>query len=164
MAINVDVSEGPVLQAVRFVRGYWPALVPLLLLLRFFYYKYASPLRQYPGPFLASGSRLWKVISTYRGKTEQDHIKIHERYGMLKLLGPFITCADRNQVPLSASHRTSSLYPRQTLLEKSWPQAKGSVRPTSMQSFRRQRTQISSPRHAKQSMPSRNAMLRTRTP
>jgi len=57
MAVAGDSS---VLQVVKLLRSYWPVLLPLVLLVRFFYYKYASPLRNYPGPFLASGSRAWK--------------------------------------------------------------------------------------------------------
>lgn len=81
--LSVEVHDGPVVQAVKFVRTYWPLLLPAFLIFRFLCYRYASSLRQYPGPFLASGSRLWKVWSTYSGKTETDHILLHEQYGML---------------------------------------------------------------------------------
>jgi len=110
MAITDDTNAGEsaVLQAIRLLRTYWFLLVPLVLVLRFFYYRYASPLRSYPGPFLASGSRAWKgmkssllsphhrgvqahhnaVISTYRGKTETDHIRLHETYGPIVRIAP----------------------------------------------------------------------------
>lgn len=80
--IAVEVQDGPVVQAVKFLRAYWLLLLPAALVCRFVYYRYASPLRQYPGPLLASGSRAWKVWSTYNGKTETDHIELHERYGL----------------------------------------------------------------------------------
>jgi hypothetical protein len=79
--LAVEVHDGAVVQAVRFLRAYWLLLLPLAFILRFVYYRYSSPLRLYPGPFLASGSRAWKVWSTYSGKTETDHIHLHERYG-----------------------------------------------------------------------------------
>lgn len=53
-------SESLVAHALKAFRLYWFVLVPLVLVLRFVYYKLASPLRKYPGPFLASGSRAWK--------------------------------------------------------------------------------------------------------
>lgn len=45
---------------VKALRAYWSIVIPIVLVVRFFFYKYASPLRKYPGPFLASGSRAWK--------------------------------------------------------------------------------------------------------
>jgi hypothetical protein len=86
---NMNQSDEPkILTAVRLIRIYWPLLIPLVFTLRFLYYRYASPLRTYPGPFLASGSRAWKVLSTYSGKTETGHIKIHERYGPIVRIAP----------------------------------------------------------------------------
>lgn len=53
-------SESFVAQALKAFGQYWFILLPLAIVVRFSYYKYASPLRKYPGPFLASGSRAWK--------------------------------------------------------------------------------------------------------
>ena len=60
MGASGESGEAGVVQAVKILRSYWYLLLPLVLVVRFFYYKYASPLRNYPGPFLASGSRAWK--------------------------------------------------------------------------------------------------------
>ena len=61
MAVITTASEdSAVVQAVKLLRNYWFLLLPLVLVVRFYYYKYASPLRSYPGPYLASGSRAWK--------------------------------------------------------------------------------------------------------
>ena len=57
---NTQASEPLVAAALKTVRQYWFVLIPLVLVVRFLYYKLASPLRKYPGPFLASGSRAWK--------------------------------------------------------------------------------------------------------
>jgi hypothetical protein len=78
---NLGVHDGAVVQVLKLMRAYWFLLLPAALICRFVYYRYASPLKQYPGPLLASGSRAWKVWSTYNGKTENDHIELHERYG-----------------------------------------------------------------------------------
>lgn len=58
--VQDEAGEAGVVQAVKLLRTYWYLALPLVLALRFFYYKLASPLRNYPGPFLASGSRAWK--------------------------------------------------------------------------------------------------------
>lgn len=55
-----ESGEPAILLVYRLVRAYWALAVPLVFVLRFLYYKYASPLRKYPGPLLASGSRAWK--------------------------------------------------------------------------------------------------------
>jgi hypothetical protein len=76
-----EVPDGAVVQVFSFLRAYWLLILPAAIVFRFVYYRYASPLRFYPGPLLASGSRAWKVWSTYGGKTETDHVHLHEKYG-----------------------------------------------------------------------------------
>ncbi|KAI2613415.1 cytochrome P450 [Hypoxylon sp. NC1633] len=66
----------------------WYLLIPLLLVVRFFYKRYASPLREYPGPFLASISRLWKVYSTATEHTHVDHMELHRKYGPIVRIAP----------------------------------------------------------------------------
>ena len=58
--ITTSNGDSAVAQAIQTLKGYWFLLLPAIFALRFFYYRYASPLRNYPGPFLASGSRAWK--------------------------------------------------------------------------------------------------------
>lgn len=68
MAVIMDTtqpSESLVAHTLKAARQYWFILLPLIFVVRFVYYKYASPLRKYPGPFLASGSRAWKGRSTH---------------------------------------------------------------------------------------------------
>ncbi|KAI1848733.1 hypothetical protein JX265_005641 [Neoarthrinium moseri] len=71
-----------------FVRSHLISICLSLLVFRAFYKRYASPLRSYPGPFLASFSRLWKVISTARGRTQLEHIALHQRYGPVVRIAP----------------------------------------------------------------------------
>ena len=58
--IQAEVPDSGVVHAIKALRYYWFVVIPIVFVLRFFYYKFASPLRKYPGPFLASGSRAWK--------------------------------------------------------------------------------------------------------
>jgi hypothetical protein len=67
------------------------------LLFRALYRRYASPLRSYPGPVLASCSRLWKVLSTASGHTHLDHIALHRKYGPVVRIAP-------DEVSLASPH------------------------------------------------------------
>lgn len=55
--------------------------VLVLLLARLVNRRYFSPLSSYPGPFLASVTRLWKVWVVSKGQTQQDFIRMHRKYG-----------------------------------------------------------------------------------
>ncbi|KIW35014.1 uncharacterized protein PV07_01741 [Cladophialophora immunda] len=85
-------SSSPVRQAVLyalpFLRAYWYLLIPLYMVLRFLVQRYNSPLRVYPGPFIASGSRIFKLVSVASGKTEKSRIDLHRKYGRVVRLGP----------------------------------------------------------------------------
>lgn len=74
--------------ALAFLAGHWALVLVGTLLLRAVYKRYASPLRRYPGPVLASVSRLWKVASTASGQTHLDHIALHRRYGPVVRIAP----------------------------------------------------------------------------
>ena len=90
------------------VLRYWFLSLPLLLVTRALYKRYASPLRKYPGPLLASFSRLWKVRSTASGQTQYDHIRIHEKYGPVVRIAPnevSISSPEAARTVLSAGKR-----------------------------------------------------------
>ncbi|KAL1843206.1 hypothetical protein VTJ49DRAFT_2757 [Mycothermus thermophilus] len=74
--------------AVGLITTHWPLILLTTLLIRALYRRYASPLRKYPGPFLASISRLWKVFSTASGRTHLDHIALHRKYGPVVRIAP----------------------------------------------------------------------------
>lgn len=71
-----------------FLISWWFVIIPAAVLSRALYKKYASPLRSYPGPLLASCSRLWKVISTASTRTHLDHIDLHKKYGPVVRTAP----------------------------------------------------------------------------
>ena len=74
--------------ATAFFAKQWPLLVPALLVARLLANRYLSPLRKYPGPLLASTTRLWKVLSTASTHTHLDHIALHKRYGPIVRIAP----------------------------------------------------------------------------
>jgi hypothetical protein len=44
--------------------------------------KYFSPLRNIPGPFLASFTRLWHVVTISKGKQSIKMLELHRKHGM----------------------------------------------------------------------------------
>ncbi|KAL0472552.1 cytochrome P450 [Neurospora intermedia] len=68
--------------------SYWLYILLFAIVIRAAYKRYASPLRKYPGPILASCSRLWKVLSTASGRTHLDHIELHRKYGPVVRIAP----------------------------------------------------------------------------
>lgn len=91
-----------VASALAFVAKHWPVLLIGGLVLRALYRRYASPLRKYPGPFLASFSRLWKLLSTASGHTHLDHIALHRQYGPVVRIAP-------NEVSVSSPEAARTL-------------------------------------------------------
>ncbi|KAF9880386.1 cytochrome p450 oxidoreductase [Colletotrichum karsti] len=71
-----------------FLRTYWPIIVPLVLIGNILRTRYLSPLRRYPGPFVASTTRLWKVITTASGRSHLKHITLHRKYGPVVRIAP----------------------------------------------------------------------------
>jgi hypothetical protein len=88
--------------ALAILTTHWAAILLSSILLRSLYKRYASPLRQYPGPFLASITRLWKVKSTASGRTHLDHIALHRKYGPVVRIAP-------NEVSISSPEAARTL-------------------------------------------------------
>ncbi|KAI1372747.1 cytochrome P450 [Hypoxylon crocopeplum] len=86
--VTISPTRTLLLSAWGIFKEQWYLLIPLLLVVRIFYKRYASPLREYPGPFLASFSRFWKVISTAKEKTHLEHIALHRKYGPVVRIAP----------------------------------------------------------------------------
>lgn len=89
-------GDAPVISPTRSIVGgilplilsWWYVILPSAIITRALYRKYASPLRQYPGPWLASCSRLWKVLSTASTHTHLDHVELHKKYGPIVRTAP----------------------------------------------------------------------------
>ncbi|TPX07530.1 uncharacterized protein E0L32_002133 [Thyridium curvatum] len=67
------------------------------------YTRYFHPLAKYPGPFLASISRLWLVIQITKANIDKTQRKLHEKYG------PFVRVAP-NEVVISDPEAVRVIY------------------------------------------------------
>ncbi|KUI65370.1 Pisatin demethylase [Cytospora mali] len=82
--------------------SWWFLIIPGVIIVRALYRKYASPLRKYPGPWLASTTRLWKLVSAASAHTHLDHIELHKKYGPVVRIAP-------NEVSLSSPEAARTL-------------------------------------------------------
>lgn len=93
MAKTTSSSNAPITQTFfvtvwHLLRRYPVQTIVILIVIRFLYRRYFSPLRRYPGPFLASGSRLYALYTTWKGQTHDEQIKLHQRYGPIVRIKP----------------------------------------------------------------------------
>ena len=72
-------------------------LLVIIPIARGLYRRYVSPLSKYPGPFIASCSRIWMFLHVHHGKFEHDLMDLHQRYGMSRQ-------PKRCSLPTLASH------------------------------------------------------------
>ncbi|EXJ71095.1 uncharacterized protein A1O5_06088 [Cladophialophora psammophila CBS 110553] len=87
--MSPDSVVGPLLGNVLQIPRFHFLLVLLLLLVaRGLYKRYNSPLSTWPGPLLASCSRVWKFWVTYKGHSEHDYMDLHRKYGPIVRTGP----------------------------------------------------------------------------
>jgi len=85
---TVSPTKALAAAAFAFVSAHWVLTLVSAFVLQAAYKRYSSPLRRYPGPFVASFSRLWKVKSTASGRTHLDHIDLHRKYGPVVRIAP----------------------------------------------------------------------------
>ncbi|KIW95782.1 uncharacterized protein Z519_02846 [Cladophialophora bantiana CBS 173.52] len=72
----------------HYIKLYGVSFLLFGVLLTLLYNRYASPLRKFPGPLLASSTRLWQVWTAWTGKAEEHYIAVHRQYGPIVRLGP----------------------------------------------------------------------------
>lgn len=64
--------------------------------------RYFSPLSKYPGPWLASCTRLWKLFKFAHGRTHHDYLALHQKYGNIVRIGP-------NEVSFSSAESAAAI-------------------------------------------------------
>ncbi|KAH6988294.1 cytochrome protein [Ilyonectria sp. MPI-CAGE-AT-0026] len=79
-SLPTELSCKHVLYALAPIFWYW--VLPLL------HGIFLSPLRRVPGPFLARVSRLWEFYSLWKGQSNLDFIRLHEKYGPVVRIAP----------------------------------------------------------------------------
>lgn len=62
-----------------------------------------SPLKNFPGPFAAKFTNLWRFFDTYGGRPELTQRLLHEKYGSAVRIGP-------NTISLSDPKLIRTLY------------------------------------------------------
>ena len=88
MSTHATLTE-TVLHYLTFLLRTHPIItITVLITIRFFFRRHISPLHKYPGPFLASGTRLYSLYKTYHGQTHTDHIALHKKYGPIVRIQP----------------------------------------------------------------------------
>ena len=85
---ETPLTKSAVLTAWQVVAAHPFLILFVLFFVRPLWRRYSSPLRQFPGPFIASCTRGWKVWSTWTGHTEQHHIALHNKYGPAVRIAP----------------------------------------------------------------------------
>ncbi|SPO00302.1 related to pisatin demethylase / cytochrome P450 monooxygenase [Cephalotrichum gorgonifer] len=64
-------------------------LTPAITIFLWFFVAYqTSPLKRYPGPFLAGWTNLWRLYQVYTARYAQRIAKLHEKYGPVVRIGP----------------------------------------------------------------------------
>lgn len=80
------------LRLVLFSSVHWTVLVPAgiasFLILYTLYYRVFHPLANYPGPFLASITNLWKVYYLFTLHLPDRLAALHDQYGEVVRVGP----------------------------------------------------------------------------
>ncbi|KAF4967126.1 hypothetical protein FSARC_5287 [Fusarium sarcochroum] len=59
---------------------------------------FTSPLRKYPGPFLARFTRLWYMYQVYTGNSHLVLERLHKKYGPIVRIGPNFVDIDKPEI------------------------------------------------------------------
>lgn len=71
----------PVASALLDLRSLWALVLVGLLIVRAIVRRYWTPIRDIPGPFLASFSKLWQIYQLWKGHIEEELIHLHKKHG-----------------------------------------------------------------------------------
>ncbi|KAE8356015.1 cytochrome P450 [Aspergillus coremiiformis] len=59
-----------------------------LILFRFLWNYFQSPLKSFPGPFSAKFTNIWRLQEVFRGRCDITHIELHRKHGPAVCMGP----------------------------------------------------------------------------
>jgi len=83
--------------------AYWAAWIV--------YARHFHPLRKFPGPWLASVSRVWYMLQIARGDMEKTQRRLHKQHGPLVRIAP-------NEIACAAPDAIKTIYRTQGALNK----------------------------------------------
>lgn len=72
----------------NFAKQYWPIAVFGILISWILSKRYLTPLRNIPGPFFASWSRLPRFFAVLGGQPHAWELNLHRKYGKVVRTGP----------------------------------------------------------------------------
>ncbi|KAF1843690.1 cytochrome P450 oxidoreductase [Cucurbitaria berberidis CBS 394.84] len=99
-------------QALRVVGSNLIFIIPSFLTVYFLYARYSSPLRRIPGPFLASGSIIPRLLVLKQGRAHSWDQDQHKKFGPIVRIGPA-------HVAVSKPEAISQIYGVKTKFYKS---------------------------------------------
>lgn len=76
-------------------RSVWALVLIGLVVMRAILRRYWTPIRDIPGPFLASFSKLWQVYNLWKGHIKEELIRLHKKHGTIPWMWIF-PCALSN--------------------------------------------------------------------
>lgn len=85
---SVPVTQTFLVAFWHLLRRYPLSTILILIVVRFLFRRYFTPLCKYPGPFFASGTRLHSLYTVWKGKTHDEHINLHDKYGPIVRIQP----------------------------------------------------------------------------
>jgi hypothetical protein len=65
----------------RTIVGLFIGCLLVLWIVPFIYNVLFSPMRKVPGPFWARITKLWEFYAVLRGRSHEDYISLHNKYG-----------------------------------------------------------------------------------
>jgi len=74
--------------ALSFIAHYWALGAVVAIVAWLIRNRYYNGLHEYPGPFLASLTDLWRLFEVWGRKSEVTHRQLHAKYGDVVRLGP----------------------------------------------------------------------------
>ncbi|KAL2005575.1 hypothetical protein VTN00DRAFT_10068 [Thermoascus crustaceus] len=73
--------------------------VCFLLVTKLFWELFFSPLRSFPGPFIATFTNIWRAVAVFHGRVDRTHLELHRKYGAAVRIGPnCISLGDPNLI------------------------------------------------------------------
>lgn len=98
-----------------------PFLLVISLIGHLLYNKYGRGLNNIPGPWLAGWSHLWRLSLARTRRFEQNHIRLHQKYGDVVRIGPnVVSVTDWDAIKKiyapNSGFKKSDFYPVQQAL------------------------------------------------